>query len=74
MVSWILNRRSVGNTVVNSMKFLLRMLSITMVVATLAACTTIPVGVESDPSAVFARYHTFACMPGASYGTSPIKC
>ena len=40
-----------------------------MVVATLAACTTIPVGVESDPSGVFARYHTFACMPGASYGT-----
>ena len=63
-------RRSVGNTVVTSMKFLLRMLSIPMVVARLTACTTIPVGVESDPSAVFAGYHTFACMPGASYGTS----
>jgi hypothetical protein len=67
---WMLNRRSVGNTVVTSMKFLLRMLSIPMVVARLTACTTIPVGVESDPSAVFAGYHTFACMPGASYGTS----
>ena len=37
MVSWMLSRRSVGNTVVTSMKFLLRMLSIPMVVATLTA-------------------------------------
>jgi hypothetical protein len=52
------------------MKSPLCMLSMPVVVALLAACTTIPVGVESDPPAVFARYHTFACMPGASYGTS----
>jgi hypothetical protein len=36
----------------------------------LAACSTMPVGVEFDHSARFALYHTFACLPGASYGSS----
>jgi hypothetical protein len=40
------------------------------VIALLAACSTMPVGVEYDHAARFAGYHEFACLPGATYGAA----
>jgi hypothetical protein len=68
-------RRELRDAVTGPVKGLLRSIFLaltqaTCIVVMLAACTTMPVGVEFDHSASFAAYHTFACLPGASYGSS----